>query len=460
MFNRQTVFPIAAVAAAFFLGPSAAQSQPSDALFTGPNILSRGTRPIGRSGGRPIGFRANLTFGTSYYGGLTRAGLETNMRPGDVSTYSGNLGFGVSGTRATPRSSTTGQYQGFVQVFGNQVTFSGLNQFGQISHQRQLSRRWSTFVAGMGSTQTTVINGIGANIFAPDLINGQALAIPQSEPFDTRFLQGVASSGFSFKKSARLTFTMSGAGAIQRRKATALVDTNAYMANGEVSYQLSRRTGIGATYSFMTFFHKRNFGEAQAHTYMGIVNRVLSPHWSIGGGLGVLRMETQRLEPVTIDPLITALTGQVGGVQAAHSIFHGLAAQGSLNGSFRSSSLSVSYNRGANGGNGLVLTSQAEIVGAQYSYSGIRRTSLSLYGVRNHFVPVLSAFGINRYTSTFLGMGVGYRLTGFLHFQSSAQIGRSHAEIRSGVVSPFARDRYAVSAGISFQPGEVPLVLW
>jgi hypothetical protein len=43
----------------------------------------------------------------------------------------------------------------------------------------------------------------------------------------------------------------------------------------------------------------------------------------------------------------------------------------------------------------------------------------------------------------------------FVHFSTSAQLGR--AEIQN---STYGRTRYFVSAGLTFSPGEIPLILW
>ncbi len=426
-------------------------------LFTGPSILSRGTRPLGRSGGQPVRFRANLTFGTAYYGGLTRAGLEPNLQLGDEATYAGFLGFGLGGTRATSRGSTRGQYQGSLNLFGNRVTFTGVNQRGQISHSARVSRRVTAMVMGSGGTQSTVLNGSSPVPFDSDLFGN--LADPFGEAFDTRMIQAMGATGLSYQKSARTTFSAFGGAGLQRRKAAALVDSNIYFAMGDFNHQKTRRTAFGANYMFMHVFHRRGYGQAYSQTMMGTFQHVLDSHWSVGLGGGAFRIETDRLQQVQVDPLIRAITGQASALEAFHKVFWGVAARASINGNYRTSVMSLSYDRGANPGNGFVLSGQLERVIGHYSYTGIRRSSVSAWATRMNYLPVLEALNVSGYRATTVGTSFAYRLTGFLHVTTSAQYLHSSSVLSSNVPT-FSRNRYIFQAGLSFQPGEVPLLLW
>jgi hypothetical protein len=423
-------------------------------VFTGPSILSRGTRPLGRSGGRPINLRFNLTFGASYYGGITPAGLEPGLTLGDDSVYIGNVGFGVAGTRSTPRSTTSGQYQGMVNVLGTRSRLNGLNQQGQLTHQHRLTRRWSAFGVISALTRTNVVNGFNSSPF-DQLLPLESVVTPEAEPFDSRLIQGVAGGGFQLQKSSRLNVSFFGGAGLQRRKASALVDSDFYIAGAEAGYRLSSRTSVGATYTFFNVYHRRRFGEAFAHTALGTYNVVLSPRWTLGLGAGLFRLESERVNSVAVDPLITAITGVTSALQVSHVLFNGLAAQAALNGSFRTSNLSFSYARGANPGNGFILSGQAERINAQYSYSGLSRTTLTAFAFRANFLPVLlGPSGSNRYRITGTGVSGAYRLSSFLHVIGSAQL------LDSQSLQVLNRKRYALTVGIGFQPGEVPLVLW
>ncbi|MEZ5404514.1 MAG: hypothetical protein R2729_32850 [Bryobacteraceae bacterium] len=427
----------------------------SDAgVFGGPSILSRGTRPIGRSGGRPIRLRANLTFGTAYYGGLTPAGVEQDLSFPNQNGYAGYMGFGVAGTRETPRSRTSGQYQGLVNLFGNQLRFTGVNQSGQLTYERRINRQLTAFVAGRGLMYNTVLTGFSPVGYDQPIFD--EVTAPQTETFDSRMIQAIGGAGLTYQKSARLSFSVLGAAGLQRRKSRALVDSNVYLASGEVNYRLSRRTAIGANYMFMDIFHRRGYGESYAHTYMATFQRTLSQHWDIGLGAGALRMESDRLQTVQVDPLVRALTGQSSALVAFHGVFWGMAGRASLNGNFRTSSTSFSYDRGANPGNGFVLSGQMERYRASYNYSGIRRASLGVFAMRVRFIPVLQAFNVRDYKSTGAGASFGYRLTNFLHFTSTAQYIRG----TTTAATNFQRDRYVLTVGLALQPGEVPLVLW
>ena len=422
--------------------------------FEGPNILSRGGRSLGRSGGRQVRFTGFAAVGVSYYDGLSLAKRSDQGGVPDESAYGGSASFGLSGSRADRRSTTSGGYSGSMVLFNSQSNYSGLNQQASINHARQLSRRWSMFTGVSAGSFATVL-GLNRTPFSQSYFEQPVAA--GTEVFDTRIYQFSGGAGLSYQKSARLTFSMSGGGSTQRFNSTALVGYQGFFSSGEVSYALSRRTGIGGVYTFGTSYFRRGYGESLFHTAGFTFQRRLSRIWSTGGSLGFYRAETDRLQQQAIDPLIAALTGQTTAVFAHHAVNYGRAISLGLGGTFRTSSVHIGYTGGLSPGNGIYLTSDSHNAGVQYNYTGFRRVGFSASADYTKFRPLLPGFeGQRNFEAYGGGAGISYRLFSVVHLAFNAAIRRSQFDSNSN----FSRDRYYLGASLAFSPGELPLLPW
>lgn len=426
-------------------------SQPG---FEGPSILSRGTRPIGRGDGRPVRIRAYAGLGAMYTDGLGAPGTTPDGKPFDVSSYGGNVTFGVYGGRTTPRDTLNVDYSGGMNLFSDSASFyTGLNQSLSLNYSRQLSNRWSMFSGVSANTANSALAtfrpALTQNYF-PNQYN------PANELFDNRMYALGAGVGASYKASSRLTFSMMGGSGTVIRRSEGLISHYNWGSSGEVSYALNAKANVGAAYSFGQTGYRKGFGDAVMQSWMGMYSRQLSRRWFLGVGAGLYRVEMNRLTTVRLDPFLASIIGQSLTVERFYSTNQGLSASANLGAAFRRSTINFSYFRGVNPGNGVFLTSEAEGVGANWSYGGFRRLSFGAGGGWGRMKALLqTAADINRFESYSGFTGMSYRLTNFLHFNSSL------TATRAQIVGPsFLRSRYMAVAGLAFSPGEIPLRLW
>jgi len=286
---------------------------------------------------------------------------------------------------------------------------------------------------------------------------GAQIVSPSAQLFDSRSYQLSSAGGFTYQKSARTSFSMSGGALTLQHRGRGLVGANVFQAQGSMMYKLNRRQGIGVNYNFTTFNYRRDFGEGYINSSMVIYNHQVSPRWIVTLAGGLYRVESERLARVAVDPFIAALTGQTAVIEAFHSINLGVATDVAISGRFRRSSLSVGYSRGIAPGNGVLLTSRQDAVNGQYSFLGLRNWSLGLSGSYLRFSALTQL--IAPFESYWAGVGASRRLTSFLHFNSNAGMIRSNLlRIQSG--SGFQQDRFMVMGGIVFSPGDLPLSLF
>lgn len=422
--------------------------------FEGPSILSRGTRPIGRGDGRPIRIRGFAGFGAVYTDGLGAPGTTPDGKPFDVSGYGGNVSFGVYGGRTSNRDSISVDYSGGMIVFSKSANFySGLNQNLSLNYSRQLTNRWSMFSGVNATTANTALSTLRPS-FTQNYFSHQYN--PANELFDNRVYAFGAGVGASYRATSRLSFSMSGNSGTVLRQSVGLISHYNWGTSGEVNYVLNAKSNIGATYGFGQVGYRKGFGDANVQSWMGMYGRQLSRRWVLGVGMGIYRVEMNRLTTVRLDPFLASIVGQALTVERFYSTNQGLSASANIGAAFRKSTINFSYFRGVNPGNGVFLTSEAEGAGVNWSYNGFRRLNFGAgagWGRMKSLMPTVT--NINRFQSYSAFAGMSYRLTNFLHFNSGA------GATRAQIVGPsYLRSRYMLTAGLSFSPGEIPLQLW
>lgn len=422
--------------------------------FEGPSILSRGTRPIGRGDGRPVRIRGFVGFGVMYSDGLGAPGTTADGKPYDVSGYGGNVSFGAYGSRTTNRDTLSVDYSGGVNVFSKSANYySGLNQSLALNYSRKITNRWSMFsgVNAMTANSSLALYrpSMSQNYFANPYN-------PTNELFDNRMYSFGAGAGAAYKATSRLSFSMAGSSGTIVRRSQGLVSHYMWGTSGEVNYVLDAKTNVGATYNFGQLGYRRGFGDAVVQSWMGMYGRQLTRRWVLGVGMGLYRAEMNRLAPVRLDPFLASIIGQALTVERFHSINQGLAANVNLGAAYRKSSVNFNYFRGVNPGNGVFLTSQAEGLMANWSYNGFRRLNFGAGGGWSRMKALLeTSTNLNQFEGYSAFTGMSYRLTSFLHFNASL------TATRAEIVGPnYLRSRYMAMAGLSFSPGEIPLMLW
>ncbi|MBK5292501.1 MAG: hypothetical protein JJE04_12600 [Acidobacteriia bacterium] len=413
--------------------------------FGGPSILSRGAGTAGRSGGRPVSFRPFAGISAGYFSGLTSF---------DSLNESGRFGylanFGAMANSVGKRDFASLDYRGNYTSLRDTTAFGGNNHSMSATYGRQFSPRLTMFLA-QGASYYSYLAG---NSFTSFSDNPTAqLPNPSSNLFDSKVLALSSAAGITYQKSARLSFSTSGSAFFYRYRDPFLVDTDGYGTTSSVSYLLSRRQSVGASYSFNTFSYKNNFGEAYVHNIMGTFGRIVSPRWTVNLAAGIFQVESERLVRVNVDPFIAAITGQNQVIEAFHGTMRGVSGNASIAGRFSRSSVAFTYQRGISPGNGAYLTSLQDTAGASYTYTGIRYWNIGANVNYSKMNTVIDSHGTFGYLG--FGGGVSRRITSILHFNANVNAFRS-----TNTGDSFQHDRFMATVGITFAPGDMPLPLF
>lgn len=414
--------------------------------FGGPSILSRAGAPVGRSGGRAIGFRPYVSVMARYdtdLGSLADGQQGSNHSGGDAS-------WGIYGVRKGARNVIGLNYSGNYRYYTHSGRQNGTSHFASLNFAQQVSPRTEVFVSAGGSSYSYVWIGQRTPLIADPFLG---INDPADEGFDNRTNALTGSGGLRHMLTDRLSVGLAGRGFSVRRQDKAFVDLQGYSVSGNVGYQLSRTQSIGGSYNYSYYFFPGGFGNSLVHSvHLDYMHR-LSPEWNLSLGVGAYRVESQRLVRVAVDPILAAITGQNAALEAYHGTSYGPSVQATLARRFERATLSFYYRRGVSPGNSFLMTSAHENGGVHYSYTATQRLNIGFDFTARRYSSLTQ--GIGRYTNVGGGVSMGYRLWRFLHFTMHARM------YRWGVGnSDFERDRLSVAAGLSFSPGETPLSLW
>jgi hypothetical protein len=220
-----------------------------------------------------------------------------------------------------------------------------------------------------------------------------------------------------------------------------------------VEHKLNKNTSVGFTYQRQHFSYPKAFGLADIDTGELFLGTNLGQRWSLVVRAGVFHAEVKGLQSVELSPVIAALLGTTEAIQAFYRDSIYPSGEIALTRKFKTASLNFSYQLLVTPGNGVYLTSKTENAGGSYSYTGIRKTSLSVSGWYNNIASI--GQGIQPYRGVNGGAGITYSLPYSLHMV--ARYDYRYQAIEDYV---YKHTGYRATLGITYSPGKVPLSLW
>jgi hypothetical protein len=256
------------------------------------------------------------------------------------------------------------------------------------------------------------------------------------------------------QKTARLSFSMGGDGFLVRRKSTALYGVTGAIAHGDVQYRLTRRSTIGANYSFSHFDFIGVLSGTDMHGVSGVYSVRVSRWLEFSGSAGIFRAETRFIQNVPIDPAIAALIGTPSGTVLLDRVDNIVSWTGRLSRTFPKGVAYVSGGRGVTPGNGLFLTSVATTAMAGYNYTGLRRWSLGASLAYNKANSIGNVIG--NYGGTSGTLSASRQIVHNVH----AILSFSARQYSSSTFNLYNRLIYDARVGVGYSPGDIPLRIW
>ncbi len=421
--------------------------------FGGPAVLGRGAGSgTGQRGGADLGIGVFAGVMGTVDSGLSAFALDAD---GNLSgaAVRGVDGFaGVFGSKQLRRGSFGINYVGHYRQYTGALArgFNGTDQSVSVFWSRQVSRR-SLFSVHASGTTTNRPFGMGfvGGPINPFLNNAFA---PNGEIFDNRIYFASGGGEYTLQKSARLSFSLAGNGFITRRTGGVLFGVNGAFATANAAYRLSRRQTLSLGYQFMHFRFTRRFGDTYGHGLFGGYSAQLGRKAQIGIQAGAMQLESLGLTQVQVDPVIAALIG----VSSVSEVFYSKTwmPTGLANFSYRVTrrhSFDATGGIMAMPGNGIINTSRGTMIGAGYSYSGIRDWGLS---ANSNYTRMASRIGLAQsfsvHTTTF---NASRRITDTLFFSATG----GQRRFLNSNTNAFRRNSFFATAGITWSPQAVPV---
>ncbi|HTB11518.1 MAG TPA: hypothetical protein VK752_08105 [Bryobacteraceae bacterium] len=420
--------------------------------YLGPAILSSGATGVGNRSGQVMDLRFFAGVDGVYQSSFEPVAVDSK---GQLITIGGLYGvsanLGLYGTHSWKTAQLGVDYTGVFRDYLNASSYSGIDQYLTLGYTWQESRRLTWKANLVGGILDDALGGIGVE--SATVSSSPIVVSPSTLLFDSRsyYLQG--GLNMTYQQTARTSYTIGAQGFDVWRQSPVLVGMEGYSAQGAIEHKLTRNTSVGFTYQRQHFHFPKVFGQADVDTGEFFIGTKLGPLWTFSLHAGILHSEVSGLQTVALNPVIAALLGQASTVQAFYREDFYPSGTASLSRRFKQASLNFYYSQLVSPGNGIYLTSKSENGGASYSYTGIRKVSLSISGGYNELSSL--GQGIPPYRTGTAGAGMTYSLPWSLHF-----VARYDYRLQEIENIAYKNNGYSVEVGLSFSPGRLPLSLW
>lgn len=428
-----------------------ASVSPLFAQYGGPAILARGQAPAAMAASQ-IDFRPYATVSGVYDSGLNGVAVDATGTPVNDASLGVSVSLGVSGLHSWKHTKIglfySGAFSHYAKTFYDGVTSQNL----QLSISHQLSRHTAlTFNNNAGL--------YGSNRTAPSLpqtveFDPSLTYVPTNDFFDNRTIALSSQGSISMQRSTRTSVSFGGDGFLVRRRSSALFGVTGVGAHGDIQYRSSRRSTVGAMYSYMHYAFKGIYSGTDSHTVAATYSLLLSRSMQLSAIGGIAKYENVFVQTVAIDPAIAALIGVSTAQRVSYesNIIPNIAFR--LSKIVPSGTVFLYASHGLTPGNGLFLTSTSTTAGVGYNYTGARHWAISTGATYNRSISVGNVLG--EYSSYAANLSVSRQVARATH----AVLSFNARKYASGDFQNYNKLAYGVRLGLSFSPGEIPLRLW
>lgn len=436
-----------------FLGCALALMAQSDSgsgeEYSGPAILSRGEVPATQTAA-PIAFRPYIGLSAIYDTGLVPVAATSTGSVPSTDLYGVELNLGAYTYHVWKRTTLGLDYRGDFRHYSTTYWDGTDHLLSLILTHRPTKRVIFTL-----RNQAGIYSLNNYSLSSPvGVLDPSYLALPQSGIYDNRVIFADVAGDLTYRISPRLSFNIGGEGSLVRREATALYGMTGAVARGDLEYRITRHSTLGVDYRYTYFDFTRAFGNSDIQSVGLNYSTQISRRVQISARIGGARVESRSLTEVTLDPALAALLGESVAIQEAHLVHYAPDMQVRLMDSFRRSQFTLAYVNGVTPGNGVYLTSRVNSGSASYSYSGVRHWNFGVNGTYGRMTTLVQSLGA--YTDYGAGAGITRDLGRGLH--TVLRLDAYHFDLATA--KAYTHTEYRASLGVSWSPGDLPLVLW
>ena len=427
----------------------------TDQQYNGPAVLSRSytlTRPMVP---RQIRWSWTISAGESYTSGLVSsaaapvsAGIGAPAELTTSGAYGTNATFAFHGRHLWKRDQIGVSYTGGYNRYASVESYSGANQVLNLDYTHEFSRHLQfNFVESASDlTQSgTLMNPLAEPGVSAANLNLAASATVQ--PLDLTTRQSATQLSLTWQKTARLSFSYSGALFGVRRTGAELYGDSGYQAQTDVNYRLTRKTTVGAYYSYVSYVFSHHLVDSNTDTAGLIYSYAFGRTTQLRTRGGVSRVQSNGLVVVPIDPAIAALIGESSAIANTYTLRYTSDISAQLVKDFgERRTANVSYAHGVSPGNGVILTSTQQVISGAFNMLFFRRYAVALTVGQSKLTATLET---GSYTSDFASLNFSRTLA----HNISANVAFSYRTYDM-VGMAAVRPQLGISSGISWGPGD------
>lgn len=437
--NLWRIFVAGAIAAPLF------------AQYGGPAILSRGDAPTALTS-LQIAFRPFVEVTGVYDTGLAGVSVNSVGQLGNSASEGVRIAAGISGSHQWKHTQLGLDLRGDVSEFAQATYYSNTDESLGLGIKHQFSRH--IFLTLRESAGQYSINNINTSQPQTVPFDPSQSYIPTTDFFDNRTIYASTQADLVYQRSTRLSFDFGGDGFLNRRRSTALYGVTGASARADVQYRISRRSTIGAEYSYSHYSFTHIFSSTDVHGGSLVFSSQLSKNVEFSAYGGFSRVENKFVQTVPVDPVIEALFGFSSATEVIYGVSYIPTYGGRISKAMHYGVASVSAGSQVTPGNGLFLTSRSTTISGAYSYTGLKRWSFSAHAGWSKSQSIGNVSGT--YGGEDGGFSMSRQLVKSIHFVS----GFSARKYSSGTYDAYNRTIYEASFGLGWTPGDVPLRVW
>jgi hypothetical protein len=430
-------------------GPRVAGSDAeSDELYNGPAVLSRTytlTRPMAS---RQIAWTWTAGASENFTSGLIGAS-STNVVTHTEDSFGTSANFTFQGRHFWEKDQLGVDLNTMFNRYSSAAAYNGANVILNLDYAHDFTRRLQLNIvesASILSQSGTLIEPLTQPGASPANIN--LGASPTLQVFDTSTRQTITQISLTFRKTNRLSFDYQGSVFGVDREGQGLYGNSGYQAQTDVSYRLTRKTTIGAYYSYLSYVFAHHVSDSNAQTAGLIYSYAFNRSMQLRTRGGVARIENQGLIAVAVDPTFASLIGQSSAIISSYHREYISDISAELVKDFgRRRTGNLSYAHGVSPGNGAILTSTQQVITGAFGMSFGRHNNGSISVGRTTLDATLGV--MNHYTSDFGSLN----FTRTLPHNATANLMFSYRRY-TVLGMPGVQPQFIVSTGFTWGPGE------
>jgi len=421
------------------------------AQYSGPAILSRGEAPAAMATPQ-IDFRPYLTVTGTYDTGLAGVAVNSTGQLIPTSAYGIMFTAGISGTHSWKHTKLGLDYNGSYSHYFGDSFYDNTTQNLSLGLIHQFSRHVSLNLRESGGIFSQNFLTLGLPQAVP--FDSSQSYVPVTDFFNNRTYYVTSQADLIYQRSNRMSFDFGGDAFLNRYRSGELFGANGYAARADMQYRVTRRTTLGAMYSFTHYAFTHINSSTDFHQAVFTYSTRFTQWWEFSGYAGLIRAETYIVQSVPLDPKVAALLGISSVPQLVYNLKYIPAFSGRLSRTFHRGVFYIAGARAVIPGNGLFLTTEMTSGNIGYTYTGLRHWSFSaqaFYQRGDSLGNILGTYG-----DISGGVAMSRQLTGSVHLVAGAEARR----YQSPSFNQYNRTVYDAHIGLGFTPGSVPLRLW